>query len=318
MYTPSALIMPMPARAHTARISANTPNGAAHSTQRTITIIASAIAWKKSTSLARWSPPMRVSAKPKNSANTTSGSIALSAAAAIALLGTIATRESAQLAGWVAAAAPVPAALCRAAARSGSRGTSASSAIQTQSCAVLRIKAATTRAAIARRPPRPVAAASAAVLTPTITNASTSGTTVICSALSQSLPKGCTASATRVAWTGSNAASSRPTAAPSSRAISTRAGVDRRARTRGAASVMGILGVLVVEAAADWISRTGRSRSTGRAEPWNRDPASGAAVAGPGWTHRGGHAILPLAPRRLRPAHVAAAQSSSRERTCSR
>ena len=43
-YTPSARTMPTPARAHTARISANTPSGASHSTQRTITIIASATA----------------------------------------------------------------------------------------------------------------------------------------------------------------------------------------------------------------------------------------------------------------------------------
>src|SRR3546814_17032835 len=91
--------MPGPERAHTARISANTPAGAAHSTQRTITIMASAMAWKKSTIFDRWSAPIRVRAKPKNSANTTSGSIALCAAAAIALLGIMAVSESAQFDG---------------------------------------------------------------------------------------------------------------------------------------------------------------------------------------------------------------------------
>jgi hypothetical protein len=49
---------------------------------------------------------------------------------------------------------------------------------------------------IARRAMRPEAAASVAVLTPTTTSASTSGTTVICSAFNHSLPTGCTALAT--------------------------------------------------------------------------------------------------------------------------
>ena len=96
--------MPRPERAHTDRISANTPSGAAHSTQRTITIIASAIAWKNSISSARRAGAIRVNAKPRNSANTTSGSIALCAAAMIALFGTIAVSASTQLTGaaWAA------------------------------------------------------------------------------------------------------------------------------------------------------------------------------------------------------------------------
>src|ERR1051325_1986006 len=48
MYQPSALITLEPARAHTDSTSANTPSGAAHSTQRTITIMVSAMAWKNS------------------------------------------------------------------------------------------------------------------------------------------------------------------------------------------------------------------------------------------------------------------------------
>ncbi len=103
-YTPSALSMPSPARAHTERISANTPSGAAHNTQRTITIIASAMAWKNSTSIVRRAGAILVRAKPRNSANTTSGNIALCAAAAIALLGTIATRASIQPTGAACAA----------------------------------------------------------------------------------------------------------------------------------------------------------------------------------------------------------------------
>src|SRR6185312_12813681 len=102
-YTPSALSMPSPARAHTDRISANTPSGAAHNTQRTITIIASAIAWKNPTSIVRCAACNRVMAKPRNSANTISGSIALCAAAAMALLGTIATRASIQPTGALCA-----------------------------------------------------------------------------------------------------------------------------------------------------------------------------------------------------------------------
>src|SRR5690606_37067746 len=210
--------MPRPARAQTARISAKTPNGAAHSTQRTTTIIASAIAWKKPTMRSRWTGSIRVRAKPKNSANTTSGSIALSAAAAIALLGTIATSESAQLAG-ATAAPPLPAAPDSAWARSGSGVTSDSAAgatIAVKAAAPARISRNTM---IARRATRPELAASLAVFTPTITSASTSGTTVICSALSHSLPNGCTMSATRTPSAGSSQASSRPSRAPETRPV---------------------------------------------------------------------------------------------------
>ena len=93
---PSACSMPSPARAVSASTSAKIPTGATHSTQRTITIIASLIDLKKSTTWVRLASSMRVRAKPKNSAKVTSGSIAPAAAAATALLGTIAVSALAQ------------------------------------------------------------------------------------------------------------------------------------------------------------------------------------------------------------------------------
>src|SRR5690606_39371756 len=71
-----------------------------------------------------------------------------------------------------------------------------------------------------------LAAASAAALTPSTTSAATSGTTVICSALSQRRPMGCTRSATSAPRAGSLYASDRPTTAPRARASRTRAALE--------------------------------------------------------------------------------------------
>src|SRR5690606_166545 len=91
--------------------------------------------------------------------------------------------------------------------------------------------------AIARRAVRPEAAASVAALTPSTTSAATSGTTVICRALSHSRPMGCTRSAVRAARAGSLYASARPTTAPKASAIRTRAALEIRGRLIPASSL---------------------------------------------------------------------------------
>ena len=88
--TPTA---PAPALRPTPSVRANTPTGAAHSTQRTMAIIASAIVSKNSVSARRRGSASRVTAKPKNAANTTRGRMASSAAALIGLVGAKALEE---------------------------------------------------------------------------------------------------------------------------------------------------------------------------------------------------------------------------------
>src|SRR5690606_40977535 len=99
----------------------------------------------------------------------------------------------------------------------------------------------TTNTNIAVRAVRPDAAASAAELIPTTTSAATSGTTVICSAFSHSLPTGYTTSATCVARAGSIAVSTRPVAARSRRPLITRAGGAGRRRSPAGRWVSGHL-----------------------------------------------------------------------------
>jgi hypothetical protein len=132
----------------------------------------------------------------------------------------IAVKASAQGSGPVGATVPVAA--CRAASSAGSRGT-----IDNASGAMIAVNTAqavsTNRnTTIDRRATRPEAAASLAVLTPTMTSASTSGTTVICSALSQSLPTGCATSAMRTASAGSDHARTSPIRAPRPSPVRTR------------------------------------------------------------------------------------------------
>jgi hypothetical protein len=157
-----------------------------------------------------------VSANPKNRANTTSGSIALWAAAAIALVGMIVAIQSPKPVDTVdAEAAGIAARSFSMSAGSRGRNESSSGArIATNTAPALSSSANTT---IARCAVRPDAAASLAALTPTTTRANTSGTTVICSALSQSRPIGCTTSADDDASIGSNQASSNPLIAPATR-----------------------------------------------------------------------------------------------------
>src|SRR5690606_29309109 len=171
--------------------------------------------------------------KPKNIENTTSGSIALLAAAAIALLGMMPDSHApgsvpcgSASGAWIAAR--------NAATTASSRGRAESTAGAATAANAPDSASSTTNTNIAVRAVRPEAAASAAELIPTTTSAATSGTTVICSAFSHSLPTGYTISATRVACAGSMAASTRPAAAPSKRPIITRAGVDRRRAPFGA------------------------------------------------------------------------------------
>ena len=85
----------------------------------------------------------------------------------------------------------------------------------------------------ALRAMRPEAAALLAVLTPTITSAVTSGTTVICRALSHSRPMGRATPATCKASVLSNRVNNRPSAAPSSNESSTLTGAESRRRWMG-------------------------------------------------------------------------------------
>src|SRR6185312_9566473 len=220
-YTPSALNMLMPDRADTEKISAKTPSGASASTQRTMTIMASAMVWKKSSSNLRRSGITRIKAKPRNRANTTSGSMALCAAAMMALLGMIALTASVQSSG-AACAVAVVAAWSRVARSAGSCGNRENTPGATAAVNNAPPVNSTMKTTMARRATRPDAAASDAVLTPITINANTSGTTVICSPLSHNMPMGCTTCAACAAVTGSYAASNNPLAAPSASPSSTR------------------------------------------------------------------------------------------------
>ena len=117
---------PSPACRPTPRLSAKTPSGAAHKTQRTIVIMASAMALSTSTSRALRSADSRVAATPKNMPNTTSGSMALSAAAWIGLVGASAFSHSPKPGVGTAARSTAPAPALRAAAPAASTGHSAS------------------------------------------------------------------------------------------------------------------------------------------------------------------------------------------------
>ena len=89
---------------------ANTPTGAAHSTQRTMVIMIWPMLSKKSFTALRRSSGSRVVAKPKKAANTTSGRMAFSDAAFRAFSGarpeTKPTKVGAALATSGAAVAP--------------------------------------------------------------------------------------------------------------------------------------------------------------------------------------------------------------------
>ena len=138
---------------------------------------------------------MRDTAKPKNRANTTNGSIALCAAAISALLGTMPLSQSAQptcAAGGAFADTAPPSA----AANDGWRVNRPYNIGAATAATVTPIVSSTTNTTSARRAVRPDAAASLAALTPTTTSANTSGTTVICRALSQRRPRGWIQSAT--------------------------------------------------------------------------------------------------------------------------
>ena len=216
---PSACSMPMPERAVSASTSAKMPTGATHSTQPTITIIASLMVLKKPTTCARGAASMRVSANPKNSANVTSGSIAPAAAAATALLGMIAVSALAQPPVTAGSSASWPR---RAAATAGS-GCSIDKAIGASTAVMIAAAVNNTRKMMmALRATRPDWATSVAWFTPTITSDSTSGTTVICSALIHNFPNGSTIPATLPASTGSSHASRMPTTMPATRPAITR------------------------------------------------------------------------------------------------
>src|SRR5690606_14433450 len=231
-YQPSAPSTAKPTRAQTASTSANTPSGATHSTQRTTWIMVSAMACTSSSRRARRSGSMRVVAKPKNSANTTSGSMALAAAAASALLGMTVVIHSAKEGARPMAAPSAPMARRNASTSAWSRGTSDS---RPGAITAVKLPEASSRmanTAMARRAVRPEAAASAAEVTPSTTSAATSGTTVICRALSQSRPTGWARSAARAPSAGSVQARTRPALAPRMRAMRTRAALDRRGKGR--------------------------------------------------------------------------------------
>ncbi len=216
---PSACSMPRPARAVSANTSAKMPTGAAHSTQCTITIMVSLMAFMKPITCARGASSIRVRAKPKNSANVTKGNIALAAAAAIALLGMMAISELAQ---------PPPTCGCStmcppiAAATAGSgwiiESTSGASTAVITAAAVSR----TMKVMMALRATRPEWAASLAWLIPTTTSANTSGTTVICKAFSHSLPNGSTMPAICKPRSGDCQASRMPSTMPATRPAMTR------------------------------------------------------------------------------------------------
>jgi hypothetical protein len=113
---------PSPARRPTPRLRAKTPSGAAHSTQRTMTIMVSAMAPNRSSTMALRAADRRVAARPKNMPNTTSGSMALSAAAWIGLDGARLVSQSASPATGTLARSTPPAPARRAAAPSGLTG----------------------------------------------------------------------------------------------------------------------------------------------------------------------------------------------------
>ena len=198
---PSALSMLRPARAQTARISANTPIGATHSTQCTITIIASAMAWKKPTICVR---ARRFDAGQREAEEQREHHQRQHRA----LRGggdRIAGDDRGERIGPAGrcGSGASPAALRKASASAGSRGISdsASGATTAVNAAPPLSSARNTTIDAARGAPE--AAASLAVFTPTMTSASTSGTTVICSAFNHSRPTGCTTSATLPASAGS-------------------------------------------------------------------------------------------------------------------
>jgi hypothetical protein len=86
------------------------------------------------------------------------------------------------------------------------------------------------KTSIARRAVRPEAAASLAEVTPITTSDTTSGTTVICKALSQSRPIGCMNAAAVSAVAGEIATRTRPATAPAIRASRTRVVIDMGGR----------------------------------------------------------------------------------------
>ena len=269
-YQPRALSTLVPALAQTARTSAKTPSGATQSTQRTMTIMASAMDWKNSIMRARRCVSMRVRAKPKNRANTTSGSIALCAAAAMALLGMTVANQSPSPTG-AAGMASVAIDARRWAMSAGSRGRNESAIGATMAANAAPVPSSKANATMARRAVRPEAAASLAALTPTTTRASTSGTTVICRALSQSRPIGWAIRAARSAHCGSNQASSNPTSAPEARPVRIRAVMDMGLASRFGARRIRLDGrcterTIGLTAAPDkpWVARTPGSRSCSR------------------------------------------------------
>ena len=138
----------------------------------------------------------------------------------MALLGTSAISASAQPPDGLAMSSAWP----RSAAATAGSGCSIDSA-SGASTAVIAAAAVSriTNDTIACRATRPECAASLAWLMPTTTSANTNGTTVICSALSQSLPNGSTMPATRLASAGSDHASRMPMTIPATRPVMTRA-----------------------------------------------------------------------------------------------
>ncbi len=192
----------MPTSAQTTSTSANTPSGAAHSTQRTMVIMVSPTILMISRMRSRRSLSCRLSAKPKNIANTTSGSIALADATASTLLGISEDSHCAAVGALASVSGACSAArkVCMVALSCGTRPSSAGVTTAEKLAAAT---SSTMNTRIALRAVRPDAAALLAVLTPTITSAVTSGTTVICSALSHSRPIGRANSATCSASAGS-------------------------------------------------------------------------------------------------------------------
>ena len=151
--------------------------------------IASPSALKKPDSVARWTGSSLVIAKAKMVVKMISGRIAVSAAAAIGLVGISESRKSPKVGDGPASVLP-PSPLRSASAAPVESGKSRSNSGVISSDIDPEMKIAARKVITARAASLPARAASAVAVMPVISNATTSGTIVILSALSQSSPMG--------------------------------------------------------------------------------------------------------------------------------
>src|SRR5690242_18097838 len=194
-YDASAPMAAKPSRATSGSDSANTPNGARTSTQRTRRSIASAMPRKNPTTGSRCSGAIASNAIPNTTANTTSGNIAPSAAARTGFGGTRSTSHCNAAGARREASAPagvtnaLPARACNVAIDAESIVTWAKTGGAMSAPTRPERQRNPNATSSARPPTRAIRVASAPAM-PTMTSDTTSGITVIRIALTNSDPNG--------------------------------------------------------------------------------------------------------------------------------